>query len=383
MAASNNNSTPLVALRPVSNANRDWVAVMLDSETEADLASVFATPDFLAAIAPLDCLLPLSQPLADSSMLAALPADRILFNLPAAVLAQAEPHQAVLGYHEAGYRVQIDGPLPDGVPLPAALRAVSRDLGTDEAMPLLPMGGPHLARNVASIERLEHCAAAGSHWFAGEFALHPIARNDGQDDGTSRKRLLSLLGLLARDADSRDIENLLKQDPALSYHLLKLANSAAFAVTTPIHSFGQAINVLGRRQLQRWLQLLLYARPQQSGPHNPLLPLAALRGGQLEYLCKHSGGDKEEQDLAFMTGVFSLLDLLLGMTMDEIVASLSLPSEAAQALLTREGKLGRWLALAEGVPSEALLDRAGVTREACWHSQLHAFHWAIQVSRNL
>jgi EAL and modified HD-GYP domain-containing signal transduction protein len=139
-------------------------------------------------------------------------------------------------------------------------------------------------------------------------------------DGTSRKRLLALLGLLARDADSRELEVLLKQDPALAYHLLKLVNSAAFALSSPIHSFGQAINVLGRRQLQRWLQLLLYARQQDDGLANPLLPLAAVRAHDGR-LAKALGWDRDQQDMAFVAGVFSLLDVLLAMPMTEIVAA--------------------------------------------------------------
>ena len=101
----------------------------------------------------------------------------------------------------------------------------------------------------------------------------------------------------------------------MSFHLLKLVNSAAFAVNTAITGYAQAIAVLGRRQLQRWLQLLLYARGGADGLPNLLLPLAALRAGQLEMLCKRDGGDRDEQDLAFMTGAFSLLDRLLGMPM--------------------------------------------------------------------
>jgi EAL and modified HD-GYP domain-containing signal transduction protein len=243
--------------------------------------------------------------------------------------------------------------------------------------------GPHLAYGVASIEQLERCANAGFSWFSGDFALHPKSREERPDDGTTRRRLLSLLGILARDSDTREIEALLKQDPALSFHLLRLAKSAAFSVGTPIHGFAQAISVLGRRQLQRWLQLLLYARPEHSGPDNALLPLAALRGAQMEYLCRADGGDRDAQDAAFMVGVFSLLDLLLGMEMGEIIRSLSLSAPAGAALCERQGVLGRWLALAERMPDHAQLAQAGVSPETFWHSQLHAFRWAIQVSRNL
>ena len=192
-----------------------------------------------------------------------------------------------------------------------------------------------------------------------------------------------VLGLLARDADSRELELQLKQDPTLSYHLLKLVNSAAFAVSTQITSFNQAINLLGRRQLQRWLQLLLYARQQPDGPPNLLLPLAARRGAQLEALCKHAGGDRDEQDMAFMTGVFSLLDRLLRMPMRDIAADLCLPEHIAGALLERGGTMGGWLRLTEIDPSEQDLERAGVTLDVWWSSQLHAYHWAIQVGRNV
>jgi EAL and modified HD-GYP domain-containing signal transduction protein len=130
---------------------------------------------------------------------------------------------------------------------------------------------------------------------------------------------------------------LLKQDPALAYHLLKLVNSAAFALSSPIHSFGQAINVLGRRQLQRWLQLLLYARQQDDGLANPLLPLAAVRASMMEELAKSLEGDRDQQDMAFVA-VFSLLDVLLAMPMTEIVAALSLDLDVVRALLDRAGR---------------------------------------------
>ena len=128
----------------------------------------------------------------------------------------------------------------------------------------------------------------------------------------------------------------------------------------------------------------MYARKQPDGVANPLLPIAAMRAGQMESLCKLRGGEREEQDLAFMTGVFSLLDLLFAMPMEEIVGALNLPSQASSALLKREGPLGDLLALIEaGRIDPEMLDRAGLAPEPWWRSQLYAYHWAIQVSRNL
>jgi EAL and modified HD-GYP domain-containing signal transduction protein len=193
-----------------------------------------------------------------------------------------------------------------------------------------------------------------------------------------------MLALLARDAESREIEFQLKQDPGLSYHLLKLVNSAAFSSGTHIASIGQAISRIGRRQLQRWLQLLLYARQHQDGPPNLLLPIAARRAAVLEALCKRDGGDRDEQDLAFMTGVFSLLDRLFRMPMAALLRGVNLPDDVEAALLRREGRLGQRLQLCEMAgPGNALLADAGVDSQAWWQSQLHAYHWAIQVARNV
>jgi EAL and modified HD-GYP domain-containing signal transduction protein len=235
------------------------------------------------------------------------------------------------------------------------------------------------------------CENAGFGWFSGTYALddgdarqehdHDPVRHD---DGTTRRRLLTMLALLSRDADSRELEAQLKQDPALSYHLLKLVNSAAFSSGTHIASFGQAISRIGRRQLQRWLQLLLYARQQPDGPPNLLLPIAARRGAVLEALCKRDGGNRDEQDLAFMTGVFSLLDRLFRTPMAELLRGLNLPEDVEAALLAREGKLGQRLRLCEMPgPNIEVLDGAGIDSLAWWQSQLNAYHWAIQVARNV
>jgi len=385
---------PLVELQAVSNAQNEWLALTLrltspDIDTTAALHTLFAEPELLTAIAPLDCVLLLNSALAlTPELLKQLPPNRVSLAVAATALADDAERKYLIELHDEGYRVLIDGPMPEGLSPPATLRAVALDVGGDKAIPsgkagLLALFGPHLARRVDSGARFAECVRGGFEWFSGPWPLRPLPLSE-PNDGTSRKRLLTLLGLLARDADSRELEALLKQDPALSYHLLKLVNSAAFALSTPITSFGQAINLLGRRQLQRWLQLLLYARQQADGLANPLLPMAALRAAQLEALCKQQGGERDDQDIAFMTGVFSLLDVLFDMPMSDVVGALGLPSAASDALLRREGHLGQLLALIESeAPTEDALADTGIDPAPWWQSQLHAYHWAIQVSRNL
>lgn len=384
---------PLVAIDPVANAQNEWVALSLRLAPGADLPqrlqAVFAGADLLTAIAPLDCLLHLDGPEALTvPVLTLLPPNRIGLVIKSEALASGGAARQLAELHAAGYRIWLDGDVPEGAKAPAALRSAARDCRAHHDAALAPgrlvsLFGPHLAHGVDDARRFSDCENAGFDWFSGDYSLDPDAAPAPDDDGSSRRRILTLLGLLARDADSRELEDQIRQDPALAYHLLKLVNSAAFAVSTQITSFAQAITVLGRRQLQRWLQLLLYARQQPDGLPNLLLPLAARRGAQLESLSRQAGGERDAQDLAFMTGVFSLLDRLLHMPMAAIADELYLPEHVAAALVERRGRLGAWLRLTEAHPTEAALEAAGVSPGAWWNSQLHAYHWAIQVGRNV
>jgi EAL and modified HD-GYP domain-containing signal transduction protein len=384
--------SPLVEVRAVANGQNEWVALLLDAaEPGLDgpaLQALFGTPDLLTAIAPLDCIVPLdSLAILTPPLLHGLPPHRVLLAVRAGALAQEGARQRLAALQAGGYRVLVD----DAAHVPGGHMLVHDCRGAAMLPTALPATlsaalsaccGPHLADGVDTMACFAACIQAGFGWFAGDYPLDsPLA--DG-DDGSTARRLLTMLALLARDADSRALETQLRQDAALSYHLLKLVNSAAFSAGTPITSFGQAISRLGRRQLQRWLQLLLYARPHPDAPPNLMLPLAARRGAMLEALCKHDGCDNDAQDLAFMTGAFSLLDRLFQMPMAAIVRDLNLPAHVEVALLHRAGELGARLRLVEaGAPDPEALRAAGIGAQAWWQSQLHAWHWAIQVARNV
>ena len=394
MSTSESNLFPLVGLQAVANAHNEWVAVSfhVPQQAQGALLAALCAADVYAHLAPLDCIIPVGEPHLDEATLAQLlpqlVPQRTIFRLSTAAASNQHMQQRCLQWRDAGYRIVLDGP---GAGPVTAAQVDARALGIDASAELpglqhlMSLPGPHLAYNIADSASLAAVCALGASWFAGDYALHGARRDSEAEQGTSRRRLLALLGLLARDADVQELEVPLKQDPALAYHLLKLVNSAAFGFTATITSFNQAITLLGRRQLQRWLQLLLYARQQDDGKLNALLPLAAVRAAQMESLCQLRGGDRAAQDLAFMTGVFSLLDILLGMDMADIIATLNLDPAVSAALLGRSGELGAMLALAESgaTPASASLARAGVDGETYWRSLLQAYQWAITVSRNI
>jgi hypothetical protein len=186
----------------------------------------------------------------------------------------------------------------------------------------------------------------GAAWIVGDWCMAPPAKAGGAQ-AASRTLALQLVQLVAADADTHEIEALLRHDPTLSYNLLRLVNSLGMGAGRRVTSFSQAILILGRQQLRRWLNLMLFAARQGDVRSAMLLARVALRARALELLAKASGLDKNTQEQAFMTGMFSLLGVLFGMPLTEVLAPLAISEALQGALLQRDGALGALLALVE------------------------------------
>jgi len=216
-----------------------------------------------------------------------------------------------------------------------------------------------------------------------------LARNNGGTRADmTRVKLLEMLALIAQDADTGALENIFRQEPKLSYSLLRLVNSAAIAPRSPITSFAQAINLLGRRQLQRWLQLLVFADPNNGHHPNPLLQKAAARGRLMELLAPSLTPLPVVDDLgdaAFMIGVFSLLDVLLHMSMSEILQQLPLSRPVHMALSEQAGPLGKLLQAISAADSRDLitatqaLEQTSLDGNSFVEAQLTALNWAARI----
>ena len=384
-----NRAFPLVTLQPVVDSRNVWSALILDAvPADGDaIAGMFGEFGLGDALGPLPCVLNVPDPgfVADT-----LPAARIVLRLPVALCCDPAQIGALHALRKNGFRLMAHG-LPAAGQNPCdAVQAFALEcpgstapVGLEAWFNRLP--GPHLALGVPATGCPGSCRF---QWLAG--APTDTARHGPPSksiDAPNRLLLLELLAKVANDADSHDIEATIKRDPQLSYYLLKLVNSVGFALTTKITSFNQAITLLGRRQLQRWLQLLLYARTREGDTTNALLPRAALRAGLTEALCRAKGGAHDAQDRAFMAGMFSLLDQLFGMPIEEVVGPLNLADDVLTALTERSGQFGALLRAvaasedpAAGAELAASLAEASIDNETWARCLASACRWAVQVS---
>ena len=168
---------------------------------------------------------------------------------------------------------------------------------------------------------------------------------------------------------------------------MRLVNSEASGVHRSIASVSQAIMVLGRKQLQRWLQLLLFTLQVGTPYPSPLLLLAATRGKMMELLAEKQQHNADYCDEAFMAGILSLIDSLIDKPLADIVSELNLGDRLAAALLRREGELGALLQLVESVEHpdlsrtlSLLAQCGGLSLSDLTMAEIEAMYWANQVA---
>ena len=235
--------------------------------------------------------------------------------------------------------VKVDTMLVD----PAGLLAVTRKLGN---WPVTL-----LAERVEKVELAEHCQQIGYSLFQGYYFAKPMIMA-GKRLSHSQMALLRLLGMVLEDTDVAELEAVFKREPGLTMNLMRLTNSVATGVRVKVTSLRHAITLLGRRQLQRWLQLLMYTKPRPGTEpiSSPLMQLAATRGKLMELLAGQiEPGRQEFEDQAFMVGIISLMPALMGVPMAEILNGISLGNTVREALEAQTGTLGKMLDLTEAL----------------------------------
>jgi EAL and modified HD-GYP domain-containing signal transduction protein len=299
-----------------------------------------------------------------------------------------------------GFRFSLDDVKADSPNVAAMLPMVEyvklsmREMPLDRLMRLAPRfkqdGKKLVAEKVETRDEFKNCLDLGFDYFQGYYFAKPVIMS-GKKLSPSQLAVMELMSLVTSDADNIEIERAIKKDVSLALNLLRLVNTPAVGARQRIDSLSQAVTILGRRQLQRWLQIMLYAEPSKRGHSmTPLLMLATTRGRLLELLAhKLRPSQHHVADIAFTVGIMSLMDTLFGIPMTEILTQIPVVEEVSEALMWRAGFFGDLLKLAECIERiedmehyivPTLRDLAMSTDELV-ELEMAAFEWSDNVVR--
>ena len=246
-----------------------------------------------------------------------------------------------------------------------------------------------VAEKVESQAEYRTCLDLGFDYFQGYYFAKPSVLA-GRKLSPSQLALMELMSLVTSDADNIEIERAIKRDVSLAVNLLRIVNTPAAGLRQRIDSLSQALIVLGRRQLQRWLQIMLYAEQGTRGhTKTPLLMLASTRARLMELLAQRlRPGQRQVADVAFTVGIMSLMDALFSVPMADLVEQIPVSEEVAAALVKRSGFFGELLRLAESLErmeeGDVMLPVLGELADSgdeLVELEMAAFEWSDKVVR--
>ncbi|MFM9888219.1 MAG: EAL and HDOD domain-containing protein [Burkholderiales bacterium] len=272
--------------------------------------------------------------------------------------------------------VQVVASAFDGIQLKELARKLRRVNSPNGSAPVLL-----IARDVQTPDDYQLCLRAGFDYFQGPFVTSRLNWNPPKSD-VDRIRVFQILNQLRSGADNGALAKALRMEPVLTFKLLRYVNSAAMGLQQRIGTIEQALIVIGSQKLSRWLSLLVFDIKDRGFAERALIERVLVRARMMESL----GAGTVEPDLAFLTGLLSLLDQLLGRPIGDVLSQITLPPDVMDALLAQTGPYAPLLELAKVCEhgDQALMaaaaSRCGLAEDAVNAQLIAALGWAHKVA---
>lgn len=223
--------------------------------------------------------------------------------------------------------------LEDLSPIMSKAKSLNRDL---------------IAEGVEDHVGFELAKSLGFPLFQGLFFRQPVFEAGRKLSANEASRLQLFQMMEQEEPDFSKLTETIEADVAISYSLLAYLNSPAFGLKTEITSIKQALILLGWKQIKNWLRVVILRDMTPDDKTTELPYLAVQRGKFFQLALSAHNLETISPDSVFLFGLFSLLDTMLSMPMESIVAELPLKSELKAALCGGENEYTTWLKLARG-----------------------------------
>lgn len=232
-----------------------------------------------------------------------------------------------------------------------------------------------LAEKIETREQFNLCMQLGFELFQGYYFCRPTIIEDKPVPENHFKLFQIIERLQDPNVEFSEIERLILQEVGLSYKLLRLLNSAAIGLRRKIDSIQQGLIILGLKAIKTWTTLIAL-NAIESVPAE-LMTHALIRAKMCEKLAPNYGFSDET---GFLTGMFSNIDVMIGMPMEHLMISLPLNGELKLALTHRGGPLGKLLdmVIAYEQGQWDVIDTQDISLESLSDIYVEATEWTIQ-----
>lgn len=202
-----------------------------------------------------------------------------------------------------------------------------------------------LAEKVEDLFQFHRLHDLGFDFFQGYFFAKPSIVEERRLTN-NQSIMLELLSRLNDPAVKVDeLIELISQDAALSFKILRFINSAGVGLAREVNSIQQAVVLLGLARIKSWTTLIVMAN--MGDAPEELFNLGLLRANMCERMVRADGSG--QPDVAYTVGLLSILDSLMSMPLDNVLAQLPLPEDIKAAIRNREGEYGEALACAQAI----------------------------------
>ncbi|MBH93240.1 HDOD domain-containing protein [Idiomarina sp.] len=206
-------------------------------------------------------------------------------------------------------------------------------------------GIPLLAERVETYDEFERCLELGFDYFQGFFFEKPQVVQQKSLSPNRISKLTLLSEVHKKELDLNTIRQIIEQDLSLTFSLLKLVNSALYGGRKKIENIQHALVYLGDAEIRRFVTLVVLANVSAGQPEE--LTIKSVTRARFMELVTVEILNEKHRSSAFLAGMLSLLDIILGVPMDDVLKQLPLSSEITKGLKSREGVWGYLLQMTE------------------------------------
>ncbi|MCL1936205.1 MAG: HDOD domain-containing protein [Defluviitaleaceae bacterium] len=192
----------------------------------------------------------------------------------------------------------------------------------------------HIASNIKNFNIFRIVKSIGYKRFEGKFYTTPISISSVNDVKPNKTIAIQLLNIIKDDNfEINDVSKLIEKDISISVLFLKYINK--IVIGTKIKTIRHAASMLGQKEIKKWVITAVFMNISSDIP-SELNRVSLIRAKFAENLAKYFNLEEEAESL-FLMGLFSLVDVMLGLNLQSALKMLNISENIIEALVNNKG----------------------------------------------